>query len=207
MTDILLTVPFVSQLNIGGSPLAGGRHDPTGCWYAAISMLGYYREIGPRLGVPEQYVKPDGTPQKTDLGFQGGRGATASLAMGHNYEKLMKNEGLMTVPLPQGKSWSTEQLAGILTKFGPCYVRRGFIRDGKLTGGHAIVLVGALASADQVVVHDPWKGPNQKMSIAEFNRVFKFNDARAASYSMMYKPVASSRSHPVSELRKRFGGK
>jgi hypothetical protein len=84
MTDIILTVPFVSQLNIGGSPLAGGRHDPTGCWYAAISMLGYYREIGPRLGVPEQYVRPDGTPQKTDLGFQGGRGATASLAMGHS---------------------------------------------------------------------------------------------------------------------------
>ena len=57
MTDIILSVPYVSQLNIGGGPAHGGRHDPTGCWYASICMLGYYREAGPRLGVPEQYVK------------------------------------------------------------------------------------------------------------------------------------------------------
>jgi hypothetical protein len=206
MTDTILNVPYVSQLSIGGSPARGGRHDPTGCWYAALSMVGYYREAGPRLGVPEQYVKPDGTAQKTDLGFRGGRGATAALGMGSNYDKLMNNEGLVTVPLPTGKSWSTEQLAIILQKFGPCYVRRGFIKNGQLTGGHAIVLVGAVASSNTVIVHDPWKGANQKMSIDEFNQVFKFHDARAAKYSMMYKPAANARTHPVSELRKKFGG-
>lgn len=206
MTDIRLKVPFVSQLNIGGSPLEGGRHDPTGCWYAAISMLGYYREIGPRLGVPEQYLKPDGSPQKTDLGFRGGKGVTAALGMGSNYEKLMDNEGLVTVPLPAGKTWTCEQLAGILTKFGPCYVRRGFIKGGKLTGGHAIVLVGAESSSGSVIVHDPWKGPDQRMSIDEFNQVFKFDDPRASKYSMMYKPAGSAAKGTVGELRKRFGG-
>lgn len=206
MSDVHLKVPYVSQLNIGGSPLQGGRHDPTGCWYAAICMLGYYREIGPRLGVPEQYVKPDGSPQKTDLGFRGGKGATAALGMGSNYEKLMDNEGLITVPLPAGKQWSSAQLAGILTKFGPCYVRRGFVRDGKLTGGHAIVLVGAKPSDDAVIVHDPWTGPNQQMSIDEFNRVFKFNDVRASKYSMMYKPASHSSVGTVRALQQKFAG-
>src|SRR5262249_26057708 len=102
MPDIYLNVPYVPQLRIGGH-VAGGatREDENGCWYAAACMLGYYREQGPRRGVPEQYVRPDGTPQATDA-----RGNTAALPMDVNYPKLKQNEGLTTIPLPADRRWT-----------------------------------------------------------------------------------------------------
>jgi hypothetical protein len=198
MADIYLNVPYVPQKNIGGH-VAGAdtRDDPTGCWYAAICMLGYYREQGPRLGVPEQYVKPDGSPQKVDK-----KGNTAALAMGKNYEKLMENEGLTTVPLPKDKKWTCTKLAMILRDCGPCYVRRGWIKNGKLTGGHAVVLVGARESDKKVVIHDPGsRGHDWECSIDEFNAFFKWDGSKAEKYSMMCKlpPVNTrARSNAIS---------
>ncbi|MGI9280485.1 MAG: papain-like cysteine protease family protein [Endozoicomonas sp.] len=81
MTDIYLNVPYVTQKKIGGHIIGGEtREDPTGCWYAAVSMLGYYREQGPRLGVPSQYVKLNGQPQKVD-----NKGNTAALGACRTY--------------------------------------------------------------------------------------------------------------------------
>lgn len=184
MPDIYLNVPFVTQMNIGGHvPGRGTRDDPTGCWYASISMLGYYREQGPRLGVPSLYVNPDGTPQKTDA-----KGNVAAKAIGGvNYDTLVANEGLTAIPLPANKTWTCEKLAEILRDCGPCFIRRGFRKNGVLTGGHAIVLVGARTSDNKVVCHCPTRGPDQEYTIVQFNDFFKWDDPRAAKNSMMVK--------------------
>ena len=196
MPDIYLNVPYVSQLNIGSKAGPnGGRNDPTGCWYAAISMIGYYYEAGPRLGVPEQYVKPSGAPQKADKW-----GNTAAFGMGKNYDKLLENENLVTVPLPKDKIWTCMKLVQILNQHGPCYVRRGFINQGKLVGGHAVVLVGAKTSSNEVILHDPWTGPDKHMSIADFNKVFKWEGERATKYSIMHKARRTGAAKTVEQL-------
>ncbi|WP_282608171.1 papain-like cysteine protease family protein [Pelagibius sp. Alg239-R121] len=184
MADIYLNVPYVTQKNIGGHAGGDTRDDPTGCWYAAVSMLGYYREQGPRLGVPDHYLKPDGSPQKVDK-----NGNTAALAMGSaGYEQLVVNEGLTAVPLPSDKRWTCRKLAEILRACGPCFVRRGWIKQGKLTGGHAVVLVGARESDSKVVIHDPGsRGANWECTIDEFNAFFKWEGTKAKKYSMMCK--------------------
>ena len=38
---VYLDVPYVPQTG-----------DPTGCWYASACMIGYFFEVGPRMGVP-----------------------------------------------------------------------------------------------------------------------------------------------------------
>ncbi|QBQ98963.1 papain-like cysteine protease family protein [Paraburkholderia pallida] len=184
MSDILLSVPYVSQVNIGGHIHAGaGRTERMGCWYAAVSMLGYYREIGPRLGVPAQYVKPDGTPHEVDA-----KGNIQPRGMGANYPVLVTNEGLSMVPLPADKQWTCEKLATILRDCGPCYVRtKLFDAKGAHVGGHIVVLIGSKPSANTVVIHDPAKGPNIEITIDDLNKRFNWDDTPLAQYSMMCK--------------------
>jgi Papain-like cysteine protease AvrRpt2 len=184
--DILLDVPFVTQMKVGAH--AGGTYynDKTGCWYAAVCMLGYYRAPGPRLGVPEQYTKP--APVFNKDGVQTTDTQLTAEPMGQRYEQLKTNEHLVSVDLPGSKKWECGALCKILQEKGPCFVRRGFLKDGKLTGGHAIVLVGSKESTKKVIYHCPTKGPNLEMGIDEFNSVFKWNDSRAKDYSMMYLP-------------------
>jgi hypothetical protein len=198
MADIYLTVPFVTQVNIGAQAgIGGGRTEKMGCWYAAVSMLGHYREIGPRLGVPEQYVKPDGTPQGLDA-----KGNIQPLGMGKNYQKLVENEGLTLIPLPADKKWTCDQLADILRDCGPCYMRtKLFNATGHFIGGHIIVLVGSKASTNTVTVHDPAKGPNIELTIDELNARFNWDETPVSKYSMMCKlasVVTRPRSNAVS---------
>lgn len=204
-SDIHLKVPFVTQMKVGAH--AGGNYfnDTTGCWYAAICMIAYYHAPGPRLGVPALYKK---TKYMRDQ--QGNLTQHTAIAAepigGDSYETLKKNEGLEAVPLPALKKWTCLQLAKILGQHGPCYVRRGFRNNvGQLVGGHAIVLVGSKLSTNTVIYHCPTVGANLEMAIDEFNRVFKWDDPRAAKYSMMYKRKGSSGSS-VGELIKKFNG-
>lgn len=198
MTDILLDVPFVTQVNIGGHVGAGhGRTEQMGCWYAAASMLGYYREAGPRLGVPAQYVKPDGTPQGVDA-----KGDIQPLGMSNNYPALVENEGLTLIPLPADKKWTSDKLAELLRDCGPCYMRtKIFDANGVFLGGHIIVLIGVKSTANVVIVHDPARGPNIEMSIDDLNAKFNWDATTVAKYSMMCKlpaPQTRSRSNAVS---------
>src|SRR5262249_3683033 len=182
MTFILLRVPYVPQLNIGGHvPGYVGHSERNGCWYAASCMVGYFWEVGPRLGVPEQYRRNPQDPEP----------------MGARYAQLAKNEHFMPVLLPPDKAWTAERLITVVYQHGPCYVRRGFRNAvGALTGGHAIVLIGANNGTDQVAVLDPWKDQRNPtgfrfFTTAEFTDFFKWDDSYATNYSLMYKKQAN----------------
>lgn len=182
MAFILLDVPYMPQLNIGGH-VEGfiGHSEQNGCWYASTCMIGYFWEVGPRLGVPAQYA---GNP-------------TDPKPMGARYQELATNEHFAPVPLPSNKAWTADGLMDVLGQYGPCYVRRGFRNSsGALTGGHAVVLVGANNGNSQVAILDPWKNSKNPTGlrfypVAEFNDFFKWEGALAAKYSLMYKKQTS----------------
>ena len=120
-------------------------------------------------------------------------------AMGARYRELKQNESFEGVPLPTAKKWTVYKLFNVLEYYGPCYVRRGYRSTvtGNLEGGHAIVLIGANITDNQVCVLDPWfkkdeggAGPNrwrQHHSIAEFNDFFNWNEYWMPGISLMYK--------------------
>lgn len=199
----MLDVPFVTQMKVGAH--AGGNYynDTTGCWYAGICMIAYYYAPGPRQGVPAQFTISKFTRDKDDKVTK--VKAIVAEPMGARYEELMANEGLATVPLPGGKQWTCESLCDILATKGPCFVRRGFRNKttGVLTGGHIIVLVGCKISSRKVYYHCPTKGPSQEVTIEAFNDMFKWDDPKAAKYSMMCKPNASAGSS-VKDLVRKF---
>ena len=190
MPDIYLSVPYVTQVNIGGHVQIGhGRTEKMGCWYAAVCMLGYFREAGPRLGVPAQYVKPDGTPHQVDA-----KGNIQPLGMGANYPTLVENERLTTIPLPANKKWTCEKLTEILRDCGPCYMRtKLYGAGGHFLGGHILVLVGAKTTTNTVTIHDPAKGPNIELSIDELNNKFNWDETPLSKYSMMCKLSSPTR--------------
>ena len=185
-----LDVPFVSQRDIGIHTGTKSHSEQNGCWYASTCMVSYFWEIGPRLGVPEQYTSQ---PDHHD-----------PAGMGARYDQLVDNEGFQKYPVPTSNTWTIEELFNVVKDKGPCYVRRGF-RDkkGNLTGGHAIVLKGANKDTKQVAMLDPWEKYTKPVkvfgktlikskhrgrevySLDEFNDFFKFDSRR--QYSLMYK--------------------
>lgn len=194
MAFTLLDVPYVPQLNIGGH-VEGyvGHSEQKGCWYASTCMVGYFWEAGPRLGVPAQY-KDDPTNPKP---------------MGARYGELAANEQFAPVTLPTSKAWTADKLMDVLGQYGPCYVRRGFRnKQGALTGGHAIVLIGANNGLNEVAVLDPQKSTRNLTGFrifkaAEFSDFFKWDDTYAAKYSLMYKKRDSTVSARAYILTKR----
>jgi hypothetical protein len=162
MADIYLNVGFVSQLTIGQGDYV--RKDPTGCWYASAQMVAYYFEQGPRMGVPELFVRKVGkNPDGTDM--------IGHLTIGvDNWPKLMATEGLEAVEEPASRAWTADALAELLRVNGPLIFawRKKNAKTGE-TYGHASVLIGAESSTQQVVIHDPEDQPNFRMSIADFN--------------------------------------
>jgi hypothetical protein len=159
MPDIYLNVPFVSQLGFGDPK--NPQNDWTGCWYASACMVAYYFEAGPRLGLPEKF----------DAAKNYHTGMNNS-----DYPKLMANEHLAAVTLPTNKSWTGDQIAELLRKFGP--LSFGWNKTGKsgTTYGHRSVLIGYDETKNEAIFHDPEKAPNSRLTIKDFNAKFRWSN-------------------------------
>jgi hypothetical protein len=145
-------------------------------------MLGYYREQGPRLGVPERYDNTtSGPPDPRPI-------TPASLPT------LAQNEGLTQVPLPAAKAWTIDGLAAILRECGPILIGRGFTTSTGLVGGHIIVVVGTIGQGALVVLHDPEVGPNKTLTIDQFNAVFPWDRPEAPWLALVKLPAPTGRS-------------
>lgn len=163
---ILLNVPFVTQLDIGGH-VAGGPtlNDYTGCWYASVCMLGYYFVQGPRHGVPElftkQNVNPDGSTTTGHWAIPAGWMPT-----------LMAREGLKAVPDHATKSYTLADMEALLSNHGPLMFSWMKTHNGN-TYGHVSVAIGVDGTG--IVFHDPEKAPDSKMTITDFdNKRYKY---------------------------------
>lgn len=118
------------------------------CWYASACMVAYFREAGPRLGLPDVW------DANTGLSF----GAVANLA---------KVEGLSVFPQPNVGRFSGADLYAALKQAGPLWCA------GMWYGfGHAIVLTGV--DGNKVYFNDPApvdKGmKNKKETVDWFNK-------------------------------------
>lgn len=162
---VILDVPFVTQLGIGGH-VAGAdlRDDPFGCWYASACMVAYYFQAGPRLGVPELF--------KLDLGGGvQGHHATGSEPAYHlcvrHHDLLARREHLEPVAnCSTAHNYTHDELESLLRTRGPIFFY-WMKNHGGSQYGHASVIIGADRS--DVIYHDPQKAPKSKMSIEHFN--------------------------------------
>jgi cysteine protease avirulence protein AvrRpt2 len=164
---VKLNVRFVTQLGIGGHVVGAiPRDDPTGCWYASASMVGYYFEEGPRLGVPELFKRTLGDGR---LGHHAtGSGPAKHLSADH-HDLLAQREDLEPVAhCAQDHIYTLDELEELLRKFGPIFFY-WMKQHGSTKYGHASVIIGT--DNNGIIYHDPENAPNSKMSIAQFNSV------------------------------------
>jgi hypothetical protein len=135
MANYILQVPLIGQriANTGTQPLPLKHgHGFNACWYAAACMVAYYHEAGPRFGLPDVWAK--------DLGLDF-----------REISSLAKEEGLQTVPRPQG-DLNGDAWISLLKKHGPIWAAGKFGAGGAL---HAIVITGV---RDGIVLYnDPWE--------------------------------------------------
>lgn len=114
------------------------------CWYASACMVAYYREAGPRLGLPDVWKA------NTGLSF----GAVDNLA---------KAEGLSVFPHPNVGKFSAADIYAALKQAGPLWCAGlwyGF--------GHCIVLTGT--DGKNVIFNDPAGDKNKKETVDWFNK-------------------------------------
>lgn len=159
---ITLDVPFVTQLDIGGT----GRDDPTGCWYASACMVGFYFEAGPRQGVPELFKKALGAGLS---GHYATGSAEANTLCANHHDLLAAREKLEPVAhCATAHVYTTAEIEKLLRERGPIFLYWMKTHNGQ-TYGHASVIIGVDAS--DVYYHDPEKAPNSKMSIGQLHAV------------------------------------
>jgi len=128
--SIQLTVPKVAQSR------------EMDCWYAAVCMVNYFFEAGPRKGMPNTWARNEGLQP---IGF-------AALA---------KVEGLTEVKNVD-QLWNETNLSQILRDFGPIWCA------GNWYGfGHVVVLTGV--TGDLVYINDPDGGVEKTGTHAWFN--------------------------------------
>lgn len=174
---VYLDVPYCNQLRFPNS--CSEDNDPTGCWYACACMVGWYFEVGPRLGVPE--IHSARLPQEVQarLGFRGHfatGSAEANTMMRHfgggrsEHDLLAQREQLTPVErcADAGYQYSHDELERLLRRFGPIFFYWRKTADGQ-THGHASVLVGVVERSPDLVVHDPENAPHTLMGLADFN--------------------------------------
>jgi hypothetical protein len=135
---LLLDVPLVGQVR------------NMDCWYAAACMVAYYRETGPRLGLPKHWIADSGV-QPSEL------------------PRLAQVEGLKPLARPSGTH--------AVNKYG---VFRWLLDSGPLfcVGdwfgfGHAIVLTGI--DAETIYINDPDDGVGGDAGSRKTNTVAWFN--------------------------------
>jgi hypothetical protein len=134
MPDIYLAVPFVTQLDFGDPehPI----RDYTGCWYAAVCMVNYYFEQGPRLGLPEMFNQ---SKQLTNANGETYTNSYHSALPFKRFVELAANEHLELVDLPASKAFTADALCELLNLYGPLTMgwNKTSVRTGK-TYGHLI---------------------------------------------------------------------
>ena len=128
-------VPLVAQ-RLGNS-----------CWYAAATMVGYYFEQGPRLGVPAIWIADEGIAD-------------------NEFQQLVEAESMVWLTAAS-HDFTIPSLINALRVYGPimsvCVMPQG---------KHAVVLTGAgdiEDSEDRVYYNDPDGGVATTMPLKEFN--------------------------------------
>lgn len=105
------------------------------------------------------------------------RGILEGLDTDQVKQKLL-NAGLVPAMIqrPQNEKWSGKDLASMINEYGPviCSVK---MRLGSMRVNHFVVVFGA--DQANVAYHDPWSGPNKRMSLDDFN---KFLNRKADDY-------------------------
>nr|ABC70472.1 AvrRpt2Ea [Erwinia amylovora] len=145
-------VPYVSQQN-----------ERMGCWYACTRMLGHSISSGPRLGLPELYDSsgPQGLQQREDV------------------LRLMRNENLAEVSLPESRQFSANELGNLLSRHGPIM----FGWQTPAGSWHMSVLTGIDKPNDAIIFHDPQRGPDLTMPLDSFNQRLAWRVPHAMLYS------------------------
>ncbi len=114
------------------------------CWYASVCMVAYFREAGPRLGIPEKWAANNGI----------------NLV---DFITLAKTEGLLSLMTP-AQDLTSQQLEVILSNNGPIWCA------GKWDGfPHIVVLTGV--DGNTVYINDPNPAKQRRMeTLAWFNQ-------------------------------------
>lgn len=167
--QVRLDVTFVTQRSIGAHVLGETpRNDPTGCWYASACMVGHFFEAGPRIGVPELFVR------RLDKGLLGhlaiGSDEAEKLVPGSRFT-LAEREQLKTVQdCAEQRDYSLTDLKRLLLQAGPIlfsWMKKG--TSGNQPYGHASVIIGV--DNGKLIFHDPEDAPYSSMTVSQFNFV------------------------------------
>ena len=148
--SIRLDVPLVRQQR------------PYSCWYAVTCMVSYFHYPGPRMGVPEVWVKANTIGINDDEVVQ-----------------LAANEGFKKI-LPT-THWSSGSLNAILCAYGPIWCAGYWFGPA-----HATAFTGVDGSS--VYFNDPAEPKRKSESIEWFNNKL----LKTINHSMMYKAKISA---------------
>jgi ABC-type bacteriocin/lantibiotic exporter with double-glycine peptidase domain len=145
---VRLNVPLVHQRNT------------MSCWYASVCMVAYFREAGPRLGIPEKWEANTGINL-------------------NDFIRLAQAEGLKSIMAPAG-NLTEQQLEVFLRNNGPLWCA------GQWDGfPHIVVLTGV--ENGNVYINDPNPAKGERVeTIAWFNQKLDNHVANC----LMYKPPA-----------------
>ncbi len=115
---------------------------------------------------------------QTDLS-KNPRGTFQGLNTSNILQKINQNGLQPSLPesKPSNNQWKEQDLSNELGKNGPAIC--GLSSMGGRSG-HYVVLLEAKDS--NVLVHDPWKGPNQTMPLTDFNKRLDWQDP----YNMIF---------------------
>ncbi len=128
------------------------------CWYASACMVAYYRQAGPRLGLPEKWKANNGIKVS-------------------DFIKLAQAEGLKSVQSP-AIALTEQQLEVVLRNCGPVWCAGMW--DGL---PHIVVLTGV--ENGKVFINDPSPSKKQRVeTLAWFNEKL-CNNIKGC---MMYQP-------------------
>ena len=131
------------------------------CWYASACMVSYYREAGPRLGLPKVWQENNGISLSEE-------------------SALARNEGLVAWPLPKSKKFSEADVYATLKQAGPLWAGGDWDGDGM----HVVVLTGI--EGGKIYYNDPWpvdKGrKNDSRPISWLNKWLDWKDSNAILY-------------------------
>lgn len=167
---VYLDVPYVPQTG-----------DPTGCWYASACMIGYFFEVGPRMGVPQLYTRSLSPQLQQFLGVTAATGHVATgtaqsawLMQGTGmteHEALARNEHLSPVPhcAHPTHQYTAKWLENYLRKHGPVFFYWMKTAGGQ-TYGHASVMVGVRDNG-RMIYHDPESAANQEMHLSNWEPI------------------------------------